>query len=256
MTGESPPRARGPLRAGGGLVVVDEAQNRADIATLMRSQALLQSGAQHEATLLLGGLAASPTTTVRAHAATILAALLIECDDAAAALAALDSIPAHGVVVDRAVIAMVRAQACRQLGRHVDAVAAAREAWAASPSTERALVLTAALVATGAPHEAVVVLRAALAACPGDAGLLGQLAGALALSNRHDEADAVAAELEAIAAVNDAGWHRQRAWAAACRGRLAEAQTALDAAVALDEPGTRHWCSDDPLLAARGLRLP
>jgi tetratricopeptide (TPR) repeat protein len=254
MTGdESTPRSAPRPRAG--LVVVDDAQNRADAVALQRSGQALAAGRVEEAIIALRALAATPTTTVRAHAATILATLLVERGSAAEALVILEAIPPRGVTVDRGLIAMVRAQALRRIGRHADAVGAAAEAWQASPSTERCLVFAAALLADGQAGRAATILLEGLGAAPDDVALLGQCAGTLALAGDIAAARATLARLARRRADDDAEWQRQWAWASTCLGDVTASQAALDRAFALDPAGTRAWCADDDVLAARGVKV-
>lgn len=247
--------SRRAARSSVGLIVVDDAQNRADAVALQRSGKSLAAGRVDEALPVVRALAATPTTTVRAHAATIFATLLVERGSAAEALAALEAIPARGVTVDRGLIAMVRAQALRALGRHADAIAAAAEAWRAAPSTERCLVYAAALVADHQASDAATVLREGLVRAPDDVGLLGQRAGALALAGDLAAARATLERLASRRADDDAEWQRQWAWASTCLGDVAVGQAALDRAFALDPAGTRAWCADDDVLAARGVQV-
>lgn len=242
-------------RRGVGLVIVDEAQNRLDAIALQHSGRLLAGGQTGAAMAALGGLAATPTTTVRAHAATILATLLVEAGQAAEALTVLEAIPARGVAVDRGLLAMVRAQALRHVGRHADAVAAAAEAWAAGSTRERCLVYAAALLADGRPDRAAAVLAEGLKSTPDDVELLGQRAGVLALAGDMTTGREVLAHLARHRVDDDPAWRRQWAWASTCLGDVAAGQAALDAAFALDPVGTRTWCADDDVLARHGVRV-
>jgi predicted Zn-dependent protease len=242
-------------RRGVGLVIIDEAQNRADAIALQRSGRLLASGQTGAAMAALDGLAATPTTTVRAHAATILATLLVEAGQAAEALTVLEAIPARGVTVDRGLLAMVRAQALRHVGRHADAVAAAAEAWAAASTSERCLVYAAALLAAGRPDRAAAVLAEGLESTPDDVELLGQRAGALALAGDVTMGREVLQHLARHRVDDDPAWWRQWAWASTCLGDVAAGQAALDTAFALDPVCTRAWCADDDVLARRGVRV-
>jgi len=249
------PTARSAARRGPGLVVVDEARNRADAQLLQRSGQLLGAGRTDEAIAGLRSLAGGPTTTVRAHAATILATLLVEAGAAGEALEVLAAIPDRGVTVDRGLIAMVRAQALRRVGRRADAVVAAAEAWTAAPSTERCLVFAAALLADGQAARASVVLSDGLAVAPDDVGLLGQCAGALALAGEVAPARAMLERLARHRSDTDAEWQRQWAWASTCIGDVVTGQAALDAAFALDPAGTAAWVADDEVFMSRGLRV-
>lgn len=243
----------GATRRGAGLVIVDEAQNRADAIALQRSGQLLAAGQVDDAIAALRALAATPTTTVRAHAATILATLWVEQGLGAEALEVLDGIPGRGVTVDRGLIAMVRAQALRRVGRRADAVIAAAEAWAAAATTERCLVYAAALLADDQPGRAAVVLADGLASAPDDVELLGQRAGALALAGDMAAGRQALEVLARCRSDDDPAWLRQWAWASTCLGDCAAGQAALDAAFALDPSGTRSWCADDEVLLARGV---
>lgn len=244
-----------PVVRGGGLVVVDEAQNRADAAAFMQSQTLLQAGRTDDAEAVLRALAAMPTTTVRAHAAVVLAALLVGSERAGDAVAVLGAIPATGVAVDVGVVHMIRAQALRRLGRHDEAVGAAASALALASTVERCLVLASAWLSAGRAVEAAAVLREGVARAPDDTGLLGQYAGALVLAGDDVGARTAVAALDALQADDDPEWHRQRAWVAACRGDSDAGQAALDRALALDAPGTKAFFDDDDLMARAGLRI-
>ena len=247
------PTAPRVARRGPALIVVDEARDRADAAQLQRSGQLLAAGRTAEAMAGLHSLATQPTTTVRAHAAVILATLLVEHGGAAEALHLLAGIPARGVTVDRGLVAMVRAQALRRVGRRADAVAAAAEAWGAERSTERCLVYAAALIADGQVAEASAVLMQGLEASPDDVGLLGQCAGALALTGQVAPARAMLARLARHRVDTDPEWLRQWAWASTCLGDIEVGQAALDAAWAIDPTGTAAWCDDDEVLRSRGV---
>jgi hypothetical protein len=247
------PTAPSVARRRTGLIVVDEARNRADATLLQRSGQLLAAGRTAEAIAGLGALAAQPTTTVRAHAAAILATLLVESGSAAEALHLLAGIPERGVTVDRGFIAMVRAQALRRVGRRSDAVTAATEAWAAGRSTDRCLVYAAALLADDQAERASVVLMEGLETSPDDVGLLGQCAGALALSGQIAQGRAMLERLARHRADTDPEWLRQWAWASTCLGDVTAGQSAFDAACGIDPTGTAAWAADDEVLRSRGV---
>jgi hypothetical protein len=249
------PTAPSVARRGPGLIIVDEARNRAEATLLQRSGQLLAVGRTAEAMAGLRALADQPTTTVRAHAAAVLATLLVESGCAAEALDVLEGIPERGVTVDRGLIAMVRAQALRRVGRRADAVAVAAEALAAGRSTERCLVYATALIADDQAERASVVLIEGLETSPDDVGLLGQCAGALALSGQIAHSRAMLERLARHRADTDPEWLRQWAWASTCLGDVVAGQAALDAALALDPAGTAAWVADDEVLMARGVRV-
>ena len=254
----SKPPGRGPLRtSGGGLVVVDDAQNHADAASFLLSQRLLAAGRIDEALAVLRPLAQDPQTTVRAHAAMVAAALLTSrgAADATEALTLLDRIPTLAAV-DRGLVCLLRAQGLRRLGRVDDAVASALASCAHGMSAERLIVLACSQRQAQRLDDAIASLVRARGAAPDDVTVLGHLAGYLALAGRLHESDAALSQLrDVVASAETPEGLRALALALACRQRLGPAQQALDAAVAVDPMATRAWFEDDELLASRGLTL-
>jgi len=254
----------GPQRKpGGGFVVVDEAQNRADARAFMSSQSLVAAGRVDDALQVLRPLARAPVTTVQAHAAVVASALLTtrgQEGDAAEALAFVDGIP-PGASIDQGMVLMIRAQILRRLGRADDAVAAAVASCAHGSTPERVVVLASAQRQAGRLDDAIATLEGARSTGTADVvdvadvAVLGHLAAYLALAGRRSASDAVMTILRGACADGDADGWRQLALALACRDDVVAAQAALNKALDLDETTTRRWFADDDLLARRGLHL-
>jgi predicted Zn-dependent protease len=252
------PKAGPQRKPGGGFVVVDEAQNRADARTFMSSQALVAAGRIDDALQVLRPLARAPVTTVQAHAAVVASALLTtrgQEGDAVSALALIDGIP-PGAAIDRGLVLMIRAQVLRRLGRADDAVAAAVASVDLGASPERVVVLASALRQAGRLDDAIATLEGACSPGTDDVALLGHLAGYLALAGSVPESDAVMTRLRGACAGDDPDGWRQLALALACRDDVVGGQAALNKALELDGATTRRWFADDDLLLRRGLVCP
>ncbi|MDP2343409.1 MAG: tetratricopeptide repeat protein [Deltaproteobacteria bacterium] len=244
-------------RARKSLPVVDPAQDRVDGRTLHQAQRLIDEGKLDDAFRLLGPLTSEPSTSIRAHATLLAAALLSRRGQPALVIELLGRIPepsADGraaVVVDRGFFLLLRAQAARQL-RHTDlALRDAQEACTLGETPARLLVLADCLRASGDVDGAVTVLKKARALDPVNVAVLGQLCGVLAIAGDDSGSDEVFAAFSAVKteASDDADRHRNAAFALVCRGDFQEAVDAARLAVDLEPAITRAWLDDDDDMA-------
>ena len=240
---QAPQTRRQPRRV---LPIVNEAQDIVDGRSLQHAQRLIDDALLDAALAVLAPRSAEPSTSLRAQASLLAAALLSRRGQPALVLELLERIP-DGVVVDRGFFLLLRAQAARQL-RHVDlALRDAHEACAIAETSGRLLVLADCLKANDDIDAAVVVLQRARVLDPGSATVLGQLCGLLALAGDDAGSDEAWCAFAALspAKADAADRHRSAAFALVCRQEFQDAVDAAALAVQLEPSITRAWLDDD-----------